>query len=109
VTATDTRLHSERGGLFLPGDVSFHIAGVSLEQLNKTLSVVVIVVVVLTIELGWERRGSEPINGPWFMQAVLTSHQPVGENFTRNSAGPVAGWKRPLTVCSILTRRVLDF
>lgn len=63
-------------------------AGVLMDQLNKNLTFVVGAVVVLTIALASGRGEREPINDPWFSQAVLGSQTPVVVKFGADWCGP---------------------
>jgi thioredoxin-like negative regulator of GroEL len=61
-----------------------------MEKLNKIMTIVVGAVVVLAILLSvW--RQPEPVNDPWFRQAVLESSTPVVVKFGADWCGPCRG------------------
>ena len=61
-----------------------------MEKLNKIMTIVVGAVVVLAILLSGGRQ-PEPVNDPWFRQAVLESSTPVVVKFGVDWCGPCRG------------------
>jgi thioredoxin-like negative regulator of GroEL len=61
-----------------------------MEKLNKIMTIVVGAVVVLAILLSGGRQ-PEPVNDPWFRQAVLESSTPVVVKFGADWCGPCRG------------------
>ena len=61
-----------------------------MEKLNKIMTIVVGAVVVLAILLSGGQQ-PEPVNDPWFRQAVLESSTPVVVKFGADWCGPCRG------------------
>lgn len=61
-----------------------------MEKLNKVLTIVVGAALVLAIVMSGGRQ-PEPINDPWFQQAVLNSSKPVVVKFGADWCGPCRG------------------